>query len=74
MRIVGYTRVSTSRQAEGASVEAQEEAIRKWAEGRGHKVVGVYQDDGKPGTLEEVNRPGLLEALNIVEAVTQMRW
>lgn len=67
VRVAGYVRVSTRQQVEGDSIEAQEEAIREWASSHGHQVVGVYADNGKSGTLDDVDRPGLLDALNEVE-------
>lgn len=67
MRITGYTRVSTRHQAKGDSVEAQEEVIRAWADAHGHEVVAVHSDNGKSGTLDETERPGLLAALDLIE-------
>lgn len=64
MEIIGYARVSTHVQAGGDSVEAQAEAICEWAAARGHEVVGICADNGKSGTLDEAQRPGLLDALD----------
>jgi DNA invertase Pin-like site-specific DNA recombinase len=63
MKVIGYVRVSTRQQAEGESLEAQEEAIRKWADEAGHQVVAVFADGGESGTLEAIDRPGLLDSL-----------
>jgi DNA invertase Pin-like site-specific DNA recombinase len=67
-RVVGYVRVSTRRQAEGESIEAQREEIHDWAGENGHEVVAVPADEGKRGALDALDRPGLLEALSLIEA------
>lgn len=67
MRVVGYARVSTRQQAEGESMEAQEEAIRKWASDHGHEVVAMFGDGGESGTLDALDRPELLDALGVLE-------
>jgi DNA invertase Pin-like site-specific DNA recombinase len=67
VRIVGYVRVSTRKQAEGESLDAQEEAIRSWADEQGHEVAAVFVDNGRSGTLDAIDRPGLLEALALLE-------
>jgi DNA invertase Pin-like site-specific DNA recombinase len=68
MKVVGYVRVSTTRQAEdGDSIEAQGEVIRAWAEEQGHDVVAVFADPARSGALDAVERPGLLEALEAIE-------
>jgi Resolvase, N terminal domain len=68
VRIVGYVRVSTRQQTLGDSLEAQEKAIREWAEGAGHVVVAIIEDGGESGKLAEDQRPGLLAALSMIEA------
>lgn len=68
MRVVGYVRVSTRQQTLGDSMEAQEEAIRAWAEAAGHVVVAILEDGGESGKLAEDQRPGLLAALSMLEA------
>ena len=67
MRVCGYTRVSTSEQAQsGAGLEAQEAAIRAEAERRGWELVQVFEDAGASG--KSLNgRPGLSEAIAAVE-------
>lgn len=57
MRVVGYVRVSTAEQAaSGLSLEAQTEAIRRWAAAYGHDLVEVVEDRGfSAGSLD---RPG----------------
>jgi DNA invertase Pin-like site-specific DNA recombinase len=40
VRIIGYIRVSTDRQAEeGLGLEVQERAIRSWARQEGHRLM-----------------------------------
>lgn len=68
MKVVGYVRVSTKQQTLGDSLEAQEKAIREWAEGAGHEVVAILKDGGESGKLAEDQRPGLLAALSMLEA------
>jgi DNA invertase Pin-like site-specific DNA recombinase len=61
VKVVGYVRVSTDRQAEeGLGLEVQEMAIRGWAKAEGHQVVIVARDEGVSGSLED--RPGLDDA------------
>jgi DNA invertase Pin-like site-specific DNA recombinase len=64
MQLVGYTRVSVSK---ADSLEAQREAIYTWATSNGHHVIAFTEDEGKSGTLDAADRPGLLEALKLVE-------
>lgn len=44
-----YTRVSTSMQVEGYSLEAQKERLRKYADFQEMVIVGEYSDEGKSG-------------------------
>jgi len=67
MRIVGYARVSTRKQAEGESIEAQEKEIREWAAAHGHEVVAVFVDGGESGKLDALERDGLLDSLGLIE-------
>jgi DNA invertase Pin-like site-specific DNA recombinase len=65
MKIVGYIRVSTDRQAErGLGLDVQERSVRSWARANGHRVVAVYRDEGVSGMLAE--RDGLADALDAV--------
>ena len=60
---IGYTRVSTSIQAdEGFSLEAQEEKIKAWCAMNGYSLAGVFVDAGISGS-DAGNRPGLQKAL-----------
>jgi DNA invertase Pin-like site-specific DNA recombinase len=67
-KVIAYLRVSTRSQAEdGIGLRAQEMEIREWCKERGHRVVGVFSDEGVSGTLDVADRPGLGQALMTVE-------
>lgn len=67
MKVIGYRRVSTDRQAkDGFGLVDQEKQIRAWCKANGHKLVRIFTDDAKSGTLDAAERPGLLEALKAV--------
>jgi DNA invertase Pin-like site-specific DNA recombinase len=69
VRIVGYLRVSTERQAdEGLGLEVQEQGIRAWAVAEGHKLVACYSDGGVSGSNGIDARVGLHEALTALAA------
>lgn len=54
MRVGLYARVSTEIQArEGDSVQAQLDALRKYAKDHSYEIVGEFCDDGVSGTLLE---------------------
>src|SRR5215211_5894520 len=68
MRVVGYVRVSSKNR--GQQVEsrpAQERAIRAWAKAEGHRLVGVYVDEGVSGANGLEDRVGLPEAMQAIE-------
>jgi DNA invertase Pin-like site-specific DNA recombinase len=66
MRSVAYLRVSTGRQAEeGFGLALQEKAIRQFAGAAGLRLVGMTQDEGVSGAIQE--RTGLAEALTLLE-------
>ena len=44
-----YTRVSTSMQVDGYSLDAQKEKIRKYADAFEYEIAGEYEDAGKSG-------------------------
>ena len=44
-----YTRVSTSMQVDGYSLDAQKDKLRKYAEYQEMSIVGEYSDEGKSG-------------------------
>lgn len=51
--VYGYVRVSLSLQVEGNSVDAQEFAIRKYAEKQGHPIKSIFFDLGCSGKSTE---------------------
>lgn len=55
----GYVRVSTEEQAaHGHGLEAQERAIRAFAESQGYELVGIVADPGVSGATRPGERPG----------------
>ena len=65
-RVIGYTRVSTDRQAEqGCSLEAQEEKIREYAKVYDLEVVEVITDAG--ASAKTLDRLGLQRALAMLK-------
>ena len=44
-----YTRVSTSMQVEGYSLDGQKDRLRKYADYQDYQIVGEYCDEGKIG-------------------------
>ncbi len=64
MRVAAYVRVSTTDQAHGFSLEAQEEQIKKWCKERGYEIVKVYRDSSSGKLLE---REALLQMLDDAE-------
>jgi site-specific DNA recombinase len=60
MKVVGYARVSTEKQAEfGLSLGDQKARLQKYADLYDHEVVGMYEDVGSASTL---HRAGLDDA------------
>lgn len=55
-RVALYARVSTKKDQ---TVENQLLALRDWAEGRGHTVIGEFVDEGISGKKGRDKRPGL---------------
>ena len=49
VRVYTYTRVSTSMQIDGYSLDAQRERIKAYADFSGYEIVGEYVDAGKSG-------------------------
>jgi DNA invertase Pin-like site-specific DNA recombinase len=63
-RVVGYIRVSTTKQAEsGLGVDAQRDAIEQWAAKQGLSVVAVHADEGVSGGSDALDRDGLIDAI-----------
>src|SRR5256885_1807368 len=64
MRVAGYLRVSTDRQAErGLGLAVQGRAVRRWASDGGHKLVRLHRDEGVSGSSGVEYRHGLGNAL-----------
>lgn len=61
-----YTRVSTSMQVDGFSLEAQKERLKRYAEFQEMVVAGEYSDEGKSGKNIE-GRPEFQRMLNDIE-------
>lgn len=67
MRLVGYIRVSTDRQAEkGLGLDVQERAIRAWAKTAGHRITAMTRDEGVSGSNGLATRTGLADALDVI--------
>lgn len=64
MKVVGYLRVSTDRQAEdGFGMAVQEAKVRAWCKEGGHRLVGIFRDEGISGTKGLGEREGLADAI-----------
>lgn len=49
IKVYTYTRVSTSMQVDGFSLDAQKQRIKKYADAFDYEIVGEYEDAGKSG-------------------------
>lgn len=69
MDYVVYLRVSTSGQAiKGFGLDVQEQQCREWIEANGGgEIVAVIRDEGVSGLKESLERPGLAEAIGLLE-------
>ncbi len=67
MKCYIYTRVSTSMQVDGYSLDAQKDKLRKYAEFQNMLVAGEYCDEGKSGKNIE-GRPEFLRMLRDIES------
>lgn len=68
-RVVGYIRVSTGEQvADGFGLDAQRDAIKKYAEAAGYELVDIIDDEGLSGMLGADKRPGLATLLKMLTA------
>jgi site-specific DNA recombinase len=45
-KIIGYSRVSTIKQLNRHSIDAQKEAIRRYCNAHGYELVNIYSDEG----------------------------
>lgn len=67
-RLAGYLRVSTIEQsAHGFGLDVQREAITRAAKALDARVVEWFDDEGKSGALGIEDRPGLAEALALID-------
>jgi len=67
-KAVGYVRVSSEEQAtHGYGLEAQERAIRAFAESQGYELIAVIQDPGVSGATRPASRPGFKRVLALAE-------
>ena len=67
MKAIGYTRVSTDKQADrGVSLEAQTEKIRAMAVVHGAELVDIIVDGGE--SAKSLNRPGMQRLLALVDS------
>lgn len=73
--LYGYVRVSTETQSEkGYGLDAQREAIRKYAKETAQQIKTIYEDAGVSGNIKDTDdddainkRTGLLEMLSVLE-------
>lgn len=61
-----YTRVSTSMQVDGYSLDAQKDKLKKYADYQEMSIVGEYSDEGKSGKSVE-GRPQFKQMLSDIE-------
>jgi len=69
VRALGYLRVSTEEQAAtGHGLEAQEKAVRSFAESQGYELIEVLTDPGVSGATRPADRPAFGQALDLAAA------
>ena len=63
-----YTRVSTTMQVDGYSLDAQKEKLKRYAEFQNIEIVNEYSDEGKSGKFEHQYKLHLIfSILNIFQ-------
>lgn len=68
MKLAAYLRVSTDAQAErGLGLDVQEQAIKAWAKGEGHRIALWARDEGLSGSNGLDTRIGLVDAVGAVQ-------
>jgi len=66
LRLVGYPRVSPRGQVKtGASIPYQDRGIRAWAGRHGHRIVGMFPEEGRSGALDLEDRVALTAAIDM---------
>ncbi len=69
MKVIGYVRVSTSKQGEsGLSLEAQEQKVRQYCELYDLDLVAVIVDAGE--SAKTLNRQGIQQAIHMLKSGT----
>lgn len=69
LRVALYIRVSTEEQAKfGISLAAQEDALLRYAQEHGFKIVQIYRDEGNSARKPVAKRPVMLQLLEDVKA------
>ena len=58
IKVLGYTRISTTEQIDNSSLKVQRDTIKSYCKSRGWNLVEVYEDVSSGGN---VNRPGFQE-------------
>jgi site-specific DNA recombinase len=67
-KAAGYLRVSTEEQAtHGHGLEAQERAVRAFADSQGYELIDICVDAGVSGATAPADRPGFRGALALAE-------
>jgi DNA invertase Pin-like site-specific DNA recombinase len=67
VRLVGYPRVSTRGQVKtGASIPYQDREIRAWARRNGHRIVGMFPEEGRSGALDLEDRAALTASIDMI--------
>jgi DNA invertase Pin-like site-specific DNA recombinase len=67
VRLVGYPRVSTRGQVKtGASIPYQDREIRAGVRRNGHRIVGMFPEEGRGGALDLEDRAALTAAIDMV--------
>lgn len=63
MNLAGYVRVSTEGQVDAYGKDVQRDAIQRWAELNGHKIIDFYEEDGVSGKTDGGDRPALQQLM-----------
>jgi DNA invertase Pin-like site-specific DNA recombinase len=70
MKAIGYARISTENQngAESFGLETQRETIKRYCHANGLKLVEIYEDPALSGSLQPLERPGLLALMEALKS------